>query len=70
VSVQAAALVEGPLAEAILSTAKLHDDGAEDADTAEAGAPAGKKREKKQKEVVADLQTGWTHPPSQPPPAN
>jgi cytoskeletal protein CcmA (bactofilin family) len=70
VSREAATPLEGPLAEAILSTAKLRDDDAEDADAAEAGAPAVKKREKKQKEVVADLQTGWTNPPSQPPPAN
>lgn len=38
--------------------------------SAEAGGSSGKKRGKKQKDVAADVQNGWSHPPSQPPPAN
>jgi cytoskeletal protein CcmA (bactofilin family) len=46
------------------------DDDSDEASADEANAPSGKKRQKKQKEVVPDIQTGWSHPPSQPPPAN
>jgi cytoskeletal protein CcmA (bactofilin family) len=62
--------VEAAPTDAELPAVKLVDELESKASAEEADAPAGKKREKKQREVVADLQTGWTNPPSQPPPAN
>jgi cytoskeletal protein CcmA (bactofilin family) len=62
--------IEAAFAEAAPAVAKLDEELESKAVAEEAAAPAGKKREKKQKEVATDLQTGWSHPPSQPPPAN
>jgi cytoskeletal protein CcmA (bactofilin family) len=46
------------------------DDGAEDESALEGATTGRKKRQKKQQDIAADAPSGWTHPPSQPPPAN
>jgi cytoskeletal protein CcmA (bactofilin family) len=62
---------EAPPAEAAPAPAEASADEADDESTAaEPGAPSGKKRGKKNKDVSNDVQAGWSHPPSQPPPAN
>lgn len=71
---------EAPVAEAVPAPAEAQaaaveapasdEEREEDASAAEAGGSSGKKRQKKQKDVAADVPNGWSHPPSQPPPAN
>jgi cytoskeletal protein CcmA (bactofilin family) len=46
------------------------DDGAEDESALDGATTGRKKRQKKQQDIAADAPSGWTHPPSQPPPAN
>jgi cytoskeletal protein CcmA (bactofilin family) len=68
-----APVLEAALSDAIPPAATFDDEREDEPSAGDAAAPAGKRCGKK-KEVVADLQSGWTrppsHPPSQPPPAN
>jgi hypothetical protein len=65
-----APVLEAPPTEPAVPRAELDDERDDEAPAADPFATTGKKRQRKQKDVVADLQTGWTHPPSQPPPAS
>lgn len=68
-----AAPMEAPPADAMPPAAEaMEGEPEEDANAAEAGASGGKKRrgKNKDKDIAADVQSGWSHPPSQPPPAN
>jgi cytoskeletal protein CcmA (bactofilin family) len=73
-AVEAPAEVAAPVADAPAAEATPADasgDESDDEASAEPGGPTGKKRRGKQKEAPQDIQTsGWSHPPSQPPPAN
>jgi hypothetical protein len=55
--------------QAAAETPASEEEREEEASAAEAGGSSGKKRQKKQKDVASDLPS-WSHPPSQPPPAN
>jgi cytoskeletal protein CcmA (bactofilin family) len=59
---------DAPAAEAAASP--TGDDEPEEGSVAEGGSSSRKKRPKKQHDVAADAPSGWTNPPSRPPPAN
>jgi cytoskeletal protein CcmA (bactofilin family) len=70
----AAAPAEAVPADAALADlpAPVAEVAADEGDDEVSGAegPTGRKRGKKNKEAPSDVQSGWSHPPSQPPPAN